>query len=386
MLALILIPFFILSSTGCIADPERELSAGTLRWSFLVGSEIHSAPAISLEGIIYFTARDGNMYALSPYGELLWVQGTEVPIYSSPAIGVNGLVYAGSEDGSMVSVDDGGAIDIIHESGGQNSSAPAISSSGRLFYGRESGDIEMPDGVIIALEPGYMLNWSAGAPDYVPHFSPVSSYDGEYILPYRFGLYSFNPTNGDRNWTYTIAAEMTSRAPAVNETGTIYFGATDGVYAVTTEGELFWYYEIDALEIFSPVIGADGTIYVGTRNSNEALHLAFFALNPDGTLKWSLNSFNGAAPPVIGSDGTVYWPTMENLILAISEEGKLEWAFVLPGRAAWSSEAPTLSPDGTLFMGTSTGVLLAIRTDSRGLADSAWPRFRGDNHADGRVH
>ena len=181
------------------------------------------------------------------------------------------------------------------------------------------------------------------------------------------------------------SAEMTSRAPAVNSDGITFFGATDGVYAVTTDGELLWHYEIDAAEIFSPVIGIDGTIYIGTRNNNEAIHTAFYALNADGTLKWTVSSYDGTAPAVIGSNGTIYWPTMGTRILAISEDGKIEWVYQMPGRAEWSSEAPTLTPDGTLVMGTSTGLLLAIRTNSEGLADSDWPRFRGDNYAHGRV-
>ncbi len=372
------------SFIGCTTEPIQNL-AGTLRWSLLIGSEIHSAPAISPQGTIYITARDNNLYAISPWGELLWVYGAEVPIYSSPVLGENGTIFAGSEDGSMLAVTPEGAPDFVYGAGGHFASAPAISASGTLFYGQGNADTGASGGMIFALEPGYELNWSTGAPDYSPHFSPVIGSDGKYILPYGYGLYAFNPANGERNWTLTIQGEMTSHAPAVNENGIIYFGATDGVYAVTVDGELYWHYEMDMLEIFSPVIGTDGTIYIGTRDSNEAIHPAFFALTPDGTLKWSLNSYSGAAPPVIGSEGTVYWPTMKNRILAISEEGELEWVFVLPGRAEWSSEAPALAPDGTLFMGTITGALLAIRTDSKGLADSAWPRFRGGNHADGRV-
>lgn len=381
----LLIPVLSLAFIGCTTEPERDLAAGTLRWSFLVGSEIHSAPAISPQGTIYITARDGNMYAFSPYGELLWVHGAEVPIYSSPVLGENGTIYAGSANGSMLAVTPGGAPDFVYGAGGHYSSAPAISATGTLFYGQGNADAGVSGGVIFALEPGDSLNWSRDAPDYSPHFSPVIDADGVYLLPYGNGLYAFNPASGDRNWTFTMSGEMTSHAPAISSDGIICFGATDGVYAVTTDGELLWHYEMSMLEIFSPVIGTDGTIYVGTRDGNEAVHPAFFALNPDGTLKWSFSSYGGAAPPIVGSDGTIYWPTMKNRLLAFSEEGELKWIFVLPGRAEWSSEAPALSPDGTLFMGTTTGVLLAINTDSRGLADSSWPRFRGNNRADGRV-
>ncbi|MCH7472493.1 PQQ-like beta-propeller repeat protein, partial [bacterium] len=51
----------------------------------------------------------------------------------------------------------------------------------------------------------------------------------------------------------------------------------------------------------APAIGGDGTIYVGIEY-NE-----FYAINPDGTLKWSYTTGGAVfSAPAIGADGTIY--------------------------------------------------------------------------------
>ncbi|MFC1530423.1 PQQ-binding-like beta-propeller repeat protein [Gemmatimonadota bacterium] len=381
---LVLLPILTVVITGCTTEPERDL-AGTLRWSLLIGSEIHSAPAISPDGTIVITARDEQVYSISPFGQILWQQGAGVPLFSSPVIGGDGSIYVGSGDGSMLAWTEDGVPEFVYGApGGFYTTAPAISSEGTLFYGQGFSGTTLDWGVFFALEPGYWLNWYIGAWDWSAKLSPVISDDGEYILPYGYGVEGINPANGERSWTYTIESEVTSHSPAIDSDGIIYFGAKDGLHALTASGELFWHYEMDVEEVFSPVTGVDGTIYVSTRDLNENQHPALFAINADGTLKWSYTSYNGASPPVVGSNGTIYWPTTKNRLLALSETGELDWMYLLSGRAEWSSEAPSLGPDGTLYMGTTTGVLLAIRTNSQGLANSSWPRFRGNNQADGR--
>jgi outer membrane protein assembly factor BamB len=50
-----------------------------------------------------------------------------------------------------------------------------------------------------------------------------------------------------------------------------------------------------------PTIGADGTIYVGSLDNK------LYAINPDGSLKWSYTTGHDVrSSPAIGADGTVY--------------------------------------------------------------------------------
>lgn len=95
--------------------------------------------------------------------------------------------------------------------------------------------------------------------------------------------------------------------PAISSNGTIYLAASDlvskerNLYAFTdlgSEASLIWKYPIDNLE-WSPTIGADGTLYVMSFMSS------LYAINPNGTLKWTSN-IPSALKPVIAKDGTLY--------------------------------------------------------------------------------
>ena len=67
----------------------------------------------------------------------------------------------------------------------------------------------------------------------------------------------------------------------------------------------------------SPVIGSDGTIYVGSDDHN------LYAINPDGSKKWNFKTrFEVSSSPAIGSDGTIYVGSEDNYLYAIEETYK----------------------------------------------------------------
>lgn len=64
-------------------------------------------------------------------------------------------------------------------------------------------------------------------------------------------------------------------------------------------GTVKWRFETEGDVSSSPAIGSDGTIYFSANGGN------FYALNPDGSLKWQHDGgFKGS--PVISDNGTIY--------------------------------------------------------------------------------
>lgn len=116
-----------------------------------------------------------------------------------------------------------------------------------------------------------------------------------------------------------------------------------------------------------PVLAPDGTIY-------RALGTGIFdAKHPDGTLSWALWMTSGVYPssPAIGADGMLYFTIQLNLrvtLFAVRPDGTTNWARVLAGVTATPSSrqrsAPTIGPDGTIYVASSLSqYLFSMRPD-----------------------
>jgi outer membrane protein assembly factor BamB len=123
----------------------------------------------------------------------------------------------------------------------------------------------------------------------------------------------------------------------------------------------------------TPVIGVDGTIYVGGDDSN--LNAELRAVNPDGTLKWKFAPGPGkgkysaiASSPAIGADGTIYVGVSEysgngglpSNLYALTPAGSPKWKFAT-GSIVTSS--PTVGTDGTIYVGSDDANFYAVNPD-----------------------
>ncbi len=102
------------------------------------------------------------------------------------------------------------------------------------------------------------------------------------------------------------------------------------------------------LDLGSPFSGRwtavadDGTIYATVGGE-------FFAVNPDGTLRWTLPGVGGE-PIDVAPDGTIYTGGMRGItaddVVAINPDGTQRWRFELPDNLV---AGPSLGPDGNLY-------------------------------------
>ncbi len=212
---------------------------------------------------------------------------------------------------------------------------------------------------------------------------PVIGADGTiYVASHDGYLYAVNPdcsekwcfSAGEQFWDSNYGGQYKSMmaTPAIDDDGTIYVYSSDHhLIAVNSSGTEKWRYHIVWMPDFwsSPVIGADGTIYIGSARDDETDFIAgLYAINPDGTLKWIHDEGTGVTtPPTIGSDGTIYigaaTPSLDKSqedtgkILAISPNGEQMWRFDVE---LWVEGASTVGPDGAIYAGTKEGDIYAI--------------------------
>jgi len=156
-----------------------------------------------------------------------------------------------------------------------------------------------------------------------------------------------SPYNGPQTnnllWTYPTGT-INYASPVIGEDGTIYIGSygTNTLYAINPDGTLKWSYITGGKIYHSAAIATDGTIYFGSYDSK------FYALNPDGTLKWTYTVGSGiTASPTIGADGTIYIGSMDKNLYAINPDGTLKWTYTIGGTIKSSA---TVAADGSIYL------------------------------------
>ena len=165
-------------------------------------------------------------------------------------------------------------------------------------------------------------------------------------------------------WEYDPAggSGFDHSTPVIGSDGTIYIGTADWrFYAFNPDGTAKWIYnDAGAYVTGGPIygsaaIGSDGTIYFGTKSGETKL----YALNPDGTLKWGSLTIGGmTGSPAIGSDGTVY--AGSDQIYAFNPvDGTIKWSYP----ASVSYACPAIDADGTIYVGSSDANVYALNSD-----------------------
>lgn len=374
----------LLLISGCKSDRP-----GTLKWKYKTNGSIESSPAIGHDGTVYITSGDSCLYAFSPEGDLKWKYQADGKIYASPAIGADGTVYINPWDVYTYAITPEGKLKWKCETWFTPSS-PAIAHDGTVYV---VGD----NGRFYAITPEGKLKWQSLLIKGVATtwFPPAIGLDGTLYVSVRNMIYAVD-TLGNLKWSYEIPEYLWFRiiisSMAIDSKGDICF-CTGCFHVLTPQGEskieLSWLQKVITSEWSSPVIGADGTIYFGG--------LSFYALNSDYTLKTRFEGINYGrfeSTTTIGSDGTLYvganiWEDVKSTsqhqvgyLSAATPDGKLKWRYKVGGGI---KSSPAIGSDGTVYVGSLDSCVYAIRSDSKGLADSPWPKFQHDNQNTGRA-
>ncbi len=148
------------------------------------------------------------------------------------------------------------------------------------------------------------------------------------------------------------------------------------LYAVTPEGKQQWAIFTGGVRESSPVIDQNGFICLGVNN-------VFTAYPPDGSGKkvWDMGVENIDSSGAVTADGRVIFTSQYGAIYSFSTNGAPQWSDFL---GEVRSASPNVAPDGTIYLGTCSTKLFAIK-GTTGLAASPWPVFRGNARQTGRA-
>jgi outer membrane protein assembly factor BamB len=188
--------------------------------------------------------------------------------------------------------------------------------------------------------------------------------------------------NTERRWSYSTGKIITSSAAVAN--GVVYLNTEDDtVYALQADtGKVLWSHvnltgtaappasglDPDSLPVYSSPAVADGTVYVGSRDS-----IVYALWARDGSMRWSFLTKAGilSSPSIV--DGVVYIGSGDGYIYAIwANSGRLRWKYQTRAAVLGS---PTIV-NGVVYIGSQDTYLYAIWASSGRLQ---W-KYRTEGH------
>lgn len=429
---------------------------GHKKWSYATGGSIVGSAAVGADGTIYVGSTDGYLYAFAPDGSVRWAFATGYSIDGTPAIGPDGTIYIGNEfhrffaispDGSenwhldlRESVVGAPAIDVegtiyindgwsgiiaLHPNGIEKwfyrmeamrfTTAPIIGDDGHIYVGNSDGKLYVIGSAaprIVSVQPRtgieaqevtfsaavagprplqYHWDFGGGAwPDSSDLQSPtvllqtvgvyaaslqVSNLYGEDVYCFDLRVKSprlnwwmygrepkhqrCSPVAGPESpavkWSVDTGSAICS-SPVVGDDGTIYVGNTDGILqAIAPDGSSMWSVSVGKSIDSTPAVTADGTVYVG------AVDNRLVAVDSEGNIKWTfLAGSYIRSSPVIGIDGTIYFGSSDGNLYALSPEGEELWRFHTEMPV---TSSPAIGDDGAIYVGSQDGSLYVIYPD-----------------------
>ena len=162
-------------------------------------------------------------------------------------------------------------------------------------------------------------------------------------------------------WTLKTDGDCITAPPIVAPDGTIYLSnstyakKTTYVYAVTPDGKEKWKVQVPVEESSPALDGTFSTLYIGGSDNN------LYAIDTGtGTIKWKLDLSQGIGggslqltTPAVGSDGTIFVSTKVNFLMAVTKDGKLKWRGTIDSFQSYRN-SPGLGPDGSVYVGGNT--------------------------------
>ncbi len=163
------------------------------------------------------------------------------------------------------------------------------------------------------------------------------------------------PKKGTIKWKLPVNG-LFEASPVLGYDGTIYVGGHNlKFHAVSPYGKLLWTFSTRDINRNSSAIALDGTIYFPSAD------YSLYALSKNGELKWVFRTDGRVnSSPAIGDDGTIYFGSHDKHLYALNKNGSLKWKVLL---GLISASSPSISSDGTIYIGSYDRHLYAVNKD-----------------------
>jgi len=290
-------------TTGSAAGSVAETAAPTgvvLPAAPLAGPVGKASPVGSWPSFAHDPGHGGGAPVVGPQSaKLLWRRQLEGPVVPGPAVGKGGVVYAASNGGALHAVDLESGTDFWTFEGGGSygsdlSTVPALLPGGEVLW-------PGPENTLFALDEEGQELWSEQLPGQPT--SPVVTADGNVVVGDTAGTLEqlkLQPKGKPQVEWQVELGDTSFSSPALGKDGTVYTTTEKGLYAVK-DGKVLWSFAGDSISEVSPAVAPDGTIILGTNDSE-------YGISPEGKALWRhKNGTRTYSSPVVTEGGLVYY-------------------------------------------------------------------------------
>lgn len=362
---------------------------------WLAVDKIKMSPVIGPDGTIY-VGMGFRFCAINPNMTQKWCTPLHADVSASAAtIGQNPpndpdgpgyTIFIGDRDNTVTAFRPDGTVkgeyNTNHE--GDVHSSPNLGPDGTVFFARNMAGTLI--GPVTALKRDWWLRtgtdrvkWEQVLGQSILSSAPTLSLDNStvYIGAVNGVLHAFDSNSGTERWQVTVGTKISNSSPVVGPDGTIYIGGNTGLAAVkpnsaNTAGTLLWTFPtlingVVGMVDNTAALANDGTLYVGARYQGLR---TLFALRPavsHTTPYWSFTVSGQeevGAFPVVGADGTVYVALGKGLY-AFSPTGTPLWNYqttnyIISSPAMGGNAAPATGGTATIYVGSKDRNVYAI--------------------------
>jgi hypothetical protein len=305
-----------------------------------------NSPAVNVTAGHWYIANDqGELYCWTLEGSKVWrYPGAPVTAFNNwdftDAAFNSGNVYVVNRDyDSLYVLNDISGTRVGYYAGFGITTAPTIDAQGNVYIGDDSGYVYKLPATGSPMTPTWKLKLNGSISTSAIIDASGTIYVGANVALNGY-LYALNPDSTIK-WTYTIGENILT-SPAIGTDNNIYFCDDGGrVHAVdASSGSLKAGWSLINLNAnsSSPAFAADDKFYLNTDDQRV------FCININGTIRWETQlPISGVKKyrklredfvpsPVIGADGNIYVSTGEDDIGLYQLKGR---AAGIPANTAW---------------------------------------------------